>query len=174
MELRELEKYYEILESPQDASLAEIVRSYKDLKELYTKQSIATIALDDELFREENVGILTELEDAYTELKKYFHIINREKEEKIKEIVTKVGSFDGYVLRHIRETLNIDLLDISISSNIQVKHLENIEKQNFQDLPREVYLRSYIKNYSNFLALDPVRVLEDYMRVYDNWRSKTS
>jgi hypothetical protein len=174
MELRELEKYYEILESPQDASLAEIVRSYKDLKELYTKQSIATIALDDELFREENVGILTELEDAYTELKKYFHIINREKEEKIKEIVTKVGSFDGHVLRHIRETLNIDLLDISISSNIQVKHLENIEKQNFQDLPREVYLRSYIKNYSNFLALDPVRVLEDYMRVYDNWRSKTS
>jgi hypothetical protein len=174
MELRKLEKYYEILELPQDASLAEIVRSYKDLKELYTKQSIATIALDDELFREENVGILTELEDAYTELKKYFHIINREKEEKIKEIVTKVGSFDGHVLRHIRETLNIDLLDISISSNIQVKHLENIEKQNFQDLPREVYLRSYIKNYSNFLALDPVRVLEDYMRVYDNWRSKTS
>jgi hypothetical protein len=174
MELRELEKYYEILESPQDASLAEIVRSYKDLKELYTKQSIATIALDDELFREENVGILAELEDAYTELKKYFHIINREKEEKIKEIVTQVGSFDGHVLRHIRETLIIDLLDISISSNIQIKHLENIEKQNFQDLPREVYLKSYIKSYANFLALDPDRVLEDYMRVYEDWRNKTS
>jgi len=83
MELSKLEKYYEVLEIPQDASLAEIARAYKDLKELYTQQSIATIALDNELFRKENVRILAELEDAYKELKKYFHIINREKEEKI-------------------------------------------------------------------------------------------
>ncbi len=174
MELEKLEKYYSILELPKDASLAEIARSYKDLKVLYTQQSIATIALDNELFRKENVKILAELEYAYTELKKYFHIINIEKEEKIKEIVAQVGSFDGHVLKHIRETLNVDLLDISMSSNIQVKHLENIEKQNFEDLPKDVYLRSYIKSYANFLSLDPDRVLDDYMQEYGNWRNKVS
>ena len=76
MELKKLEKYYEILELPKDASLAEIARSYKDLKELYSQQSIATIALDNELFRKENANILADLECAYKELKKYFHIIN--------------------------------------------------------------------------------------------------
>ncbi len=174
MELRKLEKHYETLELPKDASLAEISRSFKDLKELYTKKSIATIALDSELFHEQNVKILAELEHAYMELKKYFHIINIEKEEKIKEIVAQVGSFDGHVLRHIRETLSIDLLDIAISSNIQVKHLENIEKQMFEELPRDVYLRGYIKSYASFLSLDPERVLHDYIREYENWRNKTS
>ena len=174
MEFRELEKYYEVLELPKDASLAEITRSYKDLKELYTKQSIATVALDNELFRKENVTILADLEDAYRELKKYFHIIKTENEEKIKDIIAKVGSFDGHVLKHIRETLSIDLLDISISSNIQVKHLENIEKQNFQELPREVYLRSYLKSYAIFLSLDPDKVVDDYMLEYGNWSKKTS
>ena len=170
----ELEKYYDILELPKDASLAEISRSYKDLKELYTKQSIATVALDNELFRRENVAILADLENAYKELKKYFHIIKIENEEKIKDIIAKVGSFDGHVLQHIRETLNIDLLDISISSNIQVKHLENIEKQNFAELPREIYLRSYLKSYANFMALDPDKVLDDYMREYEKWRKTSS
>lgn len=174
MELSELEKYYEILELPKDASLSEISKSYKDLKALYTQQSIATIALDNELFHKENVKILADLEVAYKELKKYFHIIKIEKEEKIKDIITQVGSFDGHVLKHIRETLHIDLLDISISSNIQVKHLENIEKQNFQELPREVYLKSYLKSYATFLALDPDKVLDDYMEEYENWRKKSS
>lgn len=174
MELKKLEKYYEILELPGDASLAEIARSYKDLKELYSQQSIATIALDNELFRKENVNILADLECAYKELKKYFHIINIEKEEKIKEIVTQVGSFDGHVLKHIRETLNVDLLDISMSSNIQVKHLENIEKQKFEELPKDVYLRSYVRSYAIFLALDPDKVLRDYMGAYENWRKKSS
>jgi hypothetical protein len=174
MELKKLEKYYEILELPEDASLAEIARSYKDLKELYTQQSIATIALDNELFHKENVKILAELECAYKELKKYFHIINREKEEKIKEIVTQIGSFDGAALKHIRETLNVDLLDISMSSNIQVKHLDNIETQKFEELPKEVYLRSYLKSYANFLALDSDKVLDDYMREYQRWRNTSS
>ena len=174
MELKNLDKYYEILELPRDASLAEIARSYKDLKELYTQESIATIALDKELFHKENVAIVAELEDAYKELKKYFHIINIEKEEKIKEIVTQVGSFDGHVLKHIRETLNVDLLDISMSSNIQVKHLDNIEKQNFGDLPKEVYLKSYLRSYANFLALDPDKVLDDYMLEYEKWRKTSS
>ncbi len=174
MELSKLEYYYDVLELPKDASLAEIIRSYKDLKELYTKKSIATVALDNELFQKENITILAELEFAYKELKKYFHIINIEKEEKIKDILIQVGSFDGHVLKHIRETLNVDLLDISMSSNIQVKHLENIEKQKFEELPKEVYLRSYIKSYANFLALDPDKVLGDYMREYENWRKTTS
>lgn len=172
MELGKLEQYYEILELPNDASLAEIRRSYKDLKELYTQKSIATLALDTELFQKENGKIVGELEFAYKELKKHFDLINVEKEEKIKDIVAQVGSFDGHVLKHIRETLGVDLLDISISSNIQVKHLDNIEKQNFQDLPREIYLRSYLKNYAQFLALDPDKVVNDYMQEYDSRRSK--
>lgn len=170
MNLDKLKKYYEALELPRDASLAEITRAYKDLKELYTQKSIATIALDSSLFEQQNTAIVDELETAYAELKKHFHIIKLEKEEKIKDIVNKVGSYDGYVLKHIREILNVDLLDISISSNIQVKHLENIEKQNFDDLPREVYLRSYVKSYAKFLALDPQKVMEDYMRLYELWR----
>lgn len=174
MELAELERYYDVLELPNDASLAEIRRSYKDLKQLYTTQSIATIALDNELVQKEKGKILLQLEFAYKELKKYFHLINLEKEEKIREIVAQVGSFDGHVLQHIRETLGVDLLDISLSSNIQLKHLENIEKQNFKDLPREIYLRSYLKNYADFLALDPGKVVEDYMREYENWRRKVS
>jgi hypothetical protein len=173
MELRKLEKYYETLEMPTDASLADIRKAYKDLKELYSKESIARIALDDELFQKENAKILADIECAFTELMKYFHVINMEKEEKIKEIVTQVGSFNGQVLKYIRETLSIDLLDISIYSNIQIKHLDNIEKQNFEDLPRGIYLRSYIKSYANFLALDPERVLDDYMQEYADWINKT-
>ena len=76
-------------------------------------------------------------------------------------------------MKKIRDTLNIDLVDIAISSNIQINHLKNIENELYGALPNDVYLRGYLVNYAEFLSLDSKRVVDDYMQGFHQWLKAT-
>lgn len=168
-----LSQYYEILELPVDASWAEIRKSYNNLKELYSTDSVATLAVNEDMLEDRSAEIIKQIDDAYVNLKKHFKEIRLDNQKKIDEIVSKIGLFDGKTLKKIRETLNIDLVDIAISSNIQINHLKNIENEIYGALPNDVYLRGYLVNYAEFLSLDSKRVVDDYMQGYQQWRKTT-
>jgi len=169
-----LSRYYKVLELPIDATWAEIRKSYNNLKDLYSTDSIAILAVNEEMQEDRNNEIIKQIDDAYENLKKYFKEIRLDNQKKIDEIVSTVGLFDGKTLKKIRETLNIDLVDIAISSNIQINHLRNIENELYGALPNDVYLRGYLVNYAKFLSLDSKRVVDDYMQGYQQWRKTTS
>ncbi len=168
-----LSEYYDILELPEDATWSEIRKSYCNLRELYSDDSVATLAINEDMLEARGAEILEQIDDAYLHLKEHFKEIRLENEKKIEEIISSIGVFNGKTLKKIREALNIDLVDVAISSNIQINHLKNIETELYGALPNDVYLRGYLINYAEFMSLDPAKVVEDYMQSYQEWQKST-
>lgn len=66
--------------------------------------------------------------------------------------------------RKKREELGKSIEEISEITKIKKSYLIAIEEGNYNELPLEVYTRSYIKNYAQFLGIDYKKALEDYDR----------
>jgi len=165
---------YTILELPEDASWSEIRKSYLNLKQLYSSPSLATESLNEDLLAERGEKILKEIKEAYKRLEEHYKDIRLKNEKKIENIIEKIEFFDGSTLKQVRGELNIDLLDISLSSKIQIVHLENIEDEIYSNLPGDVYLKGYLRSYAQYISLDPEKVVEDYMQRYEEWRQESS
>ncbi len=164
---------YKVLELSEDASWAEIRKSYCNLKELYSRPTIATLSINEDMLDKQGVEILVQIDEAYQCLEKHFKDTRLKNEKKIEQIVSKVVLYNGNTLKKVREMLNIDLSDIALASNIQINHLKNIENELIRALPNDVYLRGYLVNYAEFLSLDSQKVVDDYMLGYRQWREKT-
>ncbi|WP_297210108.1 MULTISPECIES: helix-turn-helix domain-containing protein [Thermodesulfovibrio] len=61
-----------------------------------------------------------------------------------------------------RIELNKSLEEISEHTKIKKCCLKAIEDGNFEELPVEVYARSYIKTYAQYLKIDPTEILKEY------------
>ena len=79
------------------------------------------------------------------------------------------GVFEGSVLRRIRLSRGVELDDVSAQTKICEGFLTSLETNCYRDLPAEVYVRGYLKQYASFLRLDPERVVDSYlMRMREN------
>ena len=75
----------------------------------------------------------------------------------------KVGS----KLRETREAKNLTLKDVEQATNIRRKYLEALEAGEYEVLPGEVYVKGFIRNYSECLGLNP----EELLALYKNENS---
>jgi flagellar biosynthesis protein FlhG len=169
-----------ILEVSPDASTGEIKRSYLYLKELYSADSIASMALEDELSVSDKKEILAEIEQAFHRL---MALDKQERElpgggggepcddEAVAEIISGIDVFDGAALKQIREKMGVALDDIAVATRIQRQYFTALEDENFDALPAEVYTRGFVTNYAEFLSLDVQKVVADYMGRYRRWKS---
>ncbi|MAG33665.1 MAG: hypothetical protein CL908_22530 [Deltaproteobacteria bacterium] len=73
------------------------------------------------------------------------------------------GEFDGVRLRRTRLFRGYELDDISDVTKVSGFHLQNIEEENFGDLPADVYVRGFVTAYAKTIGLDPVVVVPSYM-----------
>ncbi len=173
-------KCCEILEVPLDAAMGEIKRSYLYLKELYSVDSIASMALEDEFSDSDKKKILAEIEQAFQTL---MALVRQERDlsdsggnepcddEAVAEIVSEVELFDGPALKRVREKMGVSLDDIAMATRIQLQYLVGLEDENFEVLPPEVYTRGFVTSYAEFLSLDVQKVAADYMVRYREWKS---
>jgi len=173
-------KCCEILEVPLDAAMGEIKRSYLYLKELYSADSISSMALEDEFSDSDKEKILAEIEQAFQTL---MALVRQERElpgsagnepcddEAVAEIVSEVELFDGPALKRVREKMGVSLGDIAVATRIQLQYLVGLEDENFEVLPPEVYTRGFVTSYAEFLSLDVQKVVADYMVRYREWKS---
>ena len=169
-----------ILEVSPDASMGEIKRSYLYLKELYSVDSIASMALDDEFSTVDKQDILGEIEQAFDtlmELEKQAQAssageqIEPADDAVLAEAISGIDSFDGPSLKRIREKMGIALDHVAVASRIQHRHLINLEDENFDALPAEVYTRGFVVSYAEYLSLDKQKVVADYMARYRRWKA---
>ena len=169
---------YNLLELPPDADITDIQKNYRYLKNLYSGDSIEIIALNDDFSQELRQDYLTRLDDAYEQLSELSknskpasatHPVNIDNE--LRSWVDSLKCLTGAILRSIRERMGIELKDIFAATRIQPQYLDDIENEVFSSFRAEVFLRSYLIEYSRFLALDPQRVLNDYMPRYRAWAS---
>jgi len=176
MSRNEVRKYFDILELPKEATLSEVRSAYLQLKELYTRDSIVLSPLIDEFSEETKVNILDQIEDAYRSLVEYLENEDDEQknaeekmsgeEELIRKEIEDITEYTGMVLKEIREKLRIGLYEITLSTNIRMGYLEDIESEKFDALPPEVYLRGFVSDYARYLGLDQKKVAEDYLARY--------
>lgn len=73
----------------------------------------------------------------------------------------------GEILRNAREKQNISLTEIEKSIRVRAKFLEAIENNNWSLFSSKIYITGIIKNYSQYLKLDPKKILAFFRRDYE-------
>ncbi len=75
-----------------------------------------------------------------------------------------MGSF-GDKLRREREMRGVTLDEISESTKISRRHLESLEKEDFESLPGGVFNKGFVRAYARFLGIDEDQAVADYVAV---------
>lgn len=79
------------------------------------------------------------------------------------------GRYDGvgHSLKVVRERKGLALADVSARLRIRRPYLEAIEEGRFAELPGAVYVSGFLRQYAEFLGLDPDQVLKSYQSESD-------
>lgn len=175
--MEESNQYFELMELSPEASLDQIRRRYRYLKALYAGDSIEISALHDDFSQEMLADYLQRLDRAFEKLNALHEknkaatatVVSKKPDPELQGWLAQIDRFDGAALKAVRERLGVDLQAIFTVTRIQPRFLEDIEAQAFGSFPAEVYLRSYLIEYSRFLGLESQRVLADYLPRYREW-----
>lgn len=182
------ERDFAVLELGSDASLAQVKSAYLRLKKLYSGESPLLSPIARDFPEEKRLRILIEVEEAYHNLLKHFHVEHIEEHlaagrvfplsplAPLRESGSEGGAaggeltFSGPVMKKIRQDLGIPLQTISRDTKLRGEQLEAIESESFEKLPDEAYLRAQLKAYAGHLLLNPVKVISDYLKRFLEWK----
>jgi cytoskeleton protein RodZ len=70
----------------------------------------------------------------------------------------------GATLREARNRRKVDLSEVEAATRIRIRYLRAIESEDWDVLPGDVYVRSFIRTYASYLGLDGERLADDYRR----------
>lgn len=70
----------------------------------------------------------------------------------------------GTVLREKRKEANISYEEVARNTNIPHASLRGMEEEDFSSLPAEVYLLGFLRNYAEYLGLDPELIVSLYQK----------
>lgn len=79
---------------------------------------------------------------------------------------------NGKALSDLRDLQHISLEEISERTKIQLYYLQAIEKEDFESLPAEVYVKGFLKQVAQVLSVPTDRLLSEYLQAYFQWKSK--
>ncbi|HHY47373.1 MAG TPA: helix-turn-helix domain-containing protein [Firmicutes bacterium] len=68
----------------------------------------------------------------------------------------------GERLKQGREAKKLSLDDVQEATKIRKQYLAAIEAGRFEELPGEVYVKGFIRNYADFIGLDGAKMVADY------------
>jgi transcriptional regulator with XRE-family HTH domain len=73
----------------------------------------------------------------------------------------------GATLREARMRAKIDINEVERRTKIRAKYLRAIENEEWDLLPGEVYVKSFLRTYGDFLGLDSRQLIDEYKRRYE-------
>jgi cytoskeletal protein RodZ len=73
----------------------------------------------------------------------------------------------GATLREARMRAKIDINEVEARTKIRAKYLRAIENEEWGLLPGDVYVKTFLRTYSEYLGLDSRQLLDDYKRRYE-------
>jgi flagellar biosynthesis protein FlhG len=179
---------YAVLGVTRSASDEEIRRAYKRQREIYSTGGLATVSLLD---AQQLAGAQRKLDEAHDTLldpirRRAYDLSTFPEAEPLvlsarstrpalaaeqlmlqEELQREIGpdtDFTGSLLRKVRESLGIELVDISAKTKIARSHLNAIEEERYADLPALVYTRGFLAELAKQLRLDPAQVQKTYLR----------
>ena len=179
---------YAVLGVSRSANDEEVRRGYKRQKEIYATGGLATVSLLD---GERLASAQRKLDEAYDTLldpvrRRAYDLstfpetepralsaratrpaVTAEQTMLQEELAREIGpetEFTGPLLRKVRESLGLDLAEISARTKITRSHLQAIEDERFEDLPALVYTRGFLGELAKQLRLDPGQVQKTFVR----------
>jgi flagellar biosynthesis protein FlhG len=179
---------YAALGVTRSANDEEVRRAYKRQREIYATGGLATASLLD---GEELAAAQRVLDEAYDTLldpvrRRAYDLstfataepevlsaratspaLAAEQQMLQRELQREIGpdtEFSGALLRKVRESLGLDLGEISAKTKISRAHLQALEDDHFDELPALVYTRGFLVELAKQLRLDPLQVQKTYLR----------
>jgi hypothetical protein len=73
----------------------------------------------------------------------------------------------GARLREARLRAKIDISEVEVRTKIRAKYLRALENEEWDLLPGDVYTRSFLRTYGDYLGLDTRQLIDDYKRLYE-------
>ncbi|MGA2012346.1 MAG: helix-turn-helix domain-containing protein [Solirubrobacteraceae bacterium] len=73
----------------------------------------------------------------------------------------------GARLREARMRAKIDINEVELRTKIRAKYLRAIENEEWDLLPGDIYVKSFLRTYGDYLGLDTRQLLDDYRRRYE-------
>ena len=182
---------YDVLAISRTAADDEIRRAYKRQREIFRDQSFPVVsvvtprALRDEQARiEEAYDTLLDANKrrAY-DLSTFPHEARGEEQPRrrldeaqsaelamlqaeLAREITAETQFTGDLLRRVRESQGVELLEIAQRTKISTIHLRAIEAESPAELPALVYVQGFVTEIAKFLKLDPMQVTRTYLSRY--------
>lgn len=68
----------------------------------------------------------------------------------------------GEKLRRARRHSRVQIRDVARETRIDVRHLEALERNDFEKLPGGAFNKGFVRTYAQFLGLDPAMAVRDY------------
>jgi transcriptional regulator with XRE-family HTH domain len=75
----------------------------------------------------------------------------------------------GPALRTARERRGVTLEQIAAETNLGVELWAGLEKNDFSRWPKQIYARSYIRDYATRIGLDADKVVNEFCRLFPEW-----
>jgi flagellar biosynthesis protein FlhG len=72
--------------------------------------------------------------------------------------------FTGALLKKVRESQGVEIIEIATKTKIAAAHLRAIEQDAFEELPALVYTRGFVQEVAKCLRLDPSQVARTYLK----------
>jgi cytoskeleton protein RodZ len=73
----------------------------------------------------------------------------------------------GATLREARMRAKIDINEVETRTKIRAKYLRAIENEEWGLLPGDVYVKSFLRTYADYLGLDSRQLIDEYKRRYE-------
>jgi hypothetical protein len=177
MKKEDLNKYFEILELETNANFEDVKSAYHHLKTLYSSDSPLFASISETFDKQERIDLLKEIEEAFAKLKDYFETSQKKKKDTTQtrvrnQNIPEFEKYSGDALRLTREVLGIGLEEVAFNTGIALKHLQNIEAENYKELPPKIYIKAMIKKYAESLYLNTDKVVNDYVDRMEKKKSK--
>jgi len=85
----------------------------------------------------------------------------------MKKLSNEIFSSDvisGTDLKNLRESVGIDLQEVFEVTRVNIPTLKSIEENEFDKLPPIIYLKNFLKSYSDIFQLDSTTIIDGYIK----------
>jgi flagellar biosynthesis protein FlhG len=180
------ESHHDLLEVERGATDEEVRRAYKRAKEIYQHETLSCYGLFDKRSMDALRARLDEAHDVLLDPARrrpyelsVFPPTERERAPAEPSdddaarppppVLTPDTEYTGSLLRAVRESQGIDVVEIVSRTKIGSAYIRAIEEDDFASLPAPVYVRGFVSEVAKFLHLDSAQVSRTYLRRYQRY-----
>ena len=110
---------------------------------------------------------LSSTHESVNESQLYSRIKEKRFTEDVKSLADKIllkERISGDDLKKLREVVDVKITEIQHITKIRTSVLKAIEKNRFEELPPNTYLRSFLKSYAKILQINPQKIIDGYLK----------